>query len=58
MKLAVNAIGQNMYPKVDIVSLNLTLDAGSFSIHSHGDLPLYKTHQFENGLQEYIEQTI
>lgn len=36
----------------------MQLEPSSFSVKTEGDLPLYKTNQFEKALQEYIQATI
>ena len=44
----------NLFPKIEITEVALTMHKETFGIESTGDLPLYKTHQFEEGIKTWF----
>jgi len=44
----------NLYPKIDIAEVAFTLHPDKFHFKSSGELPLYKTHNFEKSLQKWL----
>ena len=44
----------NLYPKIEISDVAFTLQPDSFIVNAQGDLPLYKSHLFETGIQRWM----
>jgi len=47
-----------VYPKIDITEVVFQLDSKMFDVKLEGDLPIYKTHQFEVGLKKWMNSTL
>jgi len=45
----------NLYPKVDVAEVAFTLHPDMFVVNAHGDLPLYKSRQFEEGIKTWLK---
>lgn len=43
-----------LYPKVEIADVALTLDPNQFTVLTQGELPLYKSHKFEEGIKKWM----
>jgi hypothetical protein len=48
----------NVYPKIDVTEVAFTLHPDYFIVHAEGDLPLYKSHQFEEGIKKWMKDQI
>lgn len=48
----------NVYPFVEVKDVAFTLNAKTFQIKSEGDLPLYKTKKFEDGLKVWMQKEL
>lgn len=44
----------NLYPKLEIIEVNFTLLPESFIVNAKGDLPLYKSREFEQGIKNWM----
>ena len=44
----------NLYPKIEISDVAFTLHPDTFVVNAKGDLPLYKSHQFETGIKKWM----
>ena len=44
----------NLYPKIEIAEVAFTLHPDTFMVNAEGDLPLYKSHQFETGIKKWM----
>lgn len=53
-KLGTKVIEGKIYPKIDVVSTKLKIIPGTISIDAKGDLPLYKTQKFEDGIKSWL----
>ena len=45
---------ENVYPKLELKDVAFTMDSKSFVINTQGDLPIYKSHKFEEGIKAWI----
>ena len=45
---------EKIYPKVDVVSTKLKIIPGTSVIDAKGDLPLYKTQKFDQGIKSWL----
>lgn len=43
-----------VYPKIEIADVAFTLHPDMFSVSVEGELPLYKSHQFEEGIKKWM----
>jgi hypothetical protein len=44
----------NLYPKIEIAEVAFTLHPDTFIVSAQGDLPLYRSHQFETGVKKWM----
>lgn len=54
-KLSTEEQDGNVYPKIEISDVAITIDPKTFLIKAKGDLPLYKQHQFEEGVKKWMQ---
>jgi hypothetical protein len=47
-----------LHPKVEISEVALTLHPDLFQVEASGDLPLYKSHRFEEGIKKWMKEEI
>ena len=43
-----------VYPKIDIAEVSFQLNNDNFMVQAHGDLPLYKSRKFEEGIKNWM----
>lgn len=48
----------NVYPKIEIKDVAFTLNPKTYNVQGEGDLPLYKQHQFEEGVKTWLSQQL
>jgi hypothetical protein len=44
----------NLYPKIEVAEVAFTLHPETFMVDVKGDMPLYKSHNFENGIKKWM----
>jgi len=44
----------NLYPKIEISDVAFTLHPDTFIVNASGDLPLYKSREFEEGIKKWM----
>ena len=54
IKLDTEVESENVYPKLELKDVAFTMDQKSFVINTQGDLPIYKSHKFEEGIKTWI----
>lgn len=54
MKLGTKEDAGNIYPAIETVSTKVKIIPGTVKIDAKGDLPLYKTQKFEEGIKSWL----
>jgi len=54
LKMSTKEKDGKIYPKVDVVSTKLKIIPGTIVIDAKGDLPLYKTQKFDQGIKNWL----
>ena len=54
MKLEQEVKDGYVYPKIELKDVAFTLNSKTFDIKGEGDLPLYRQHQFEEGVKKWL----
>lgn len=60
ISLETQIIEDNVYPSIKLKEVAFTMNnkPGAFKVVFQGDLPLYKKHQFEEGLKTWMQSNL
>lgn len=45
----------HLYPKIEIAEVAFSMHPDMMRVDAEGDLPLYKSHQFEEGIKKWMK---